>query len=233
MEGSQYSFSLTTFSPQGKLLQIEHAMAAVNNGHAAMGIKAKDGVCLVTEKRTPALADGRDFKKMQQLDEHVGMIYAGMNADMRLHAQYARKICQRYRSTYEEPIPVNQLVRDIANLMQEFTQQGGVRPFGVSLLVAGHDSQGFHLYQVDPSGLYIPWKATAIGKGAANAKSYLEKRYRADIELEDGTHTVLRTLKEGFDGQMKSSNIEVAKCEKGVFRLLSEDEVQEYLDEVL
>eukprot|EP01065_Artemidia_motanka_P035914 TRINITY_DN43819_c0_g1_i1.p1 TRINITY_DN43819_c0_g1~~TRINITY_DN43819_c0_g1_i1.p1 ORF type:complete len:234 (+),score=69.72 TRINITY_DN43819_c0_g1_i1:67-768(+) len=233
MAGGSYSFSLTTFSPQGKLLQIEHAMAAVNNGHTTLGIKAQDGVCLITEKRVPALADGRDFVKMQQLDDHAGFIYAGMGADMRLHAQRARVACQRYKAQYGEPIPIRQLVSQIADLMQEYTQASGVRPFGVSLLVAGHDSQGHHLYQVDPSGLFVAWKASAIGQGAGNAKSYLEKRYRADLELEDATHTALRTLKEGFDGQMKSTNIEVAKVQDGKFRILSEREIQEYLEEVL
>eukprot|EP01062_Namystynia_karyoxenos_P062682 TRINITY_DN55556_c0_g1_i1.p2 TRINITY_DN55556_c0_g1~~TRINITY_DN55556_c0_g1_i1.p2 ORF type:complete len:268 (+),score=109.63 TRINITY_DN55556_c0_g1_i1:104-805(+) len=232
MDGSAYSFSLTTFSPQGKLVQIEHAMAAVQSGHTTLGIKATDGVILVTEKRIPALADGKDFRKMQMLDDHVGLIYAGMNADMRLHAAEARRACQRYRMQYAEPIPVGQLVREIASVMQEYTQSGGVRPFGVSLLVAGYDTMGYHLYQVDPSGLFIPWKATAIGKGAANAKSYLEKRYAADTHLEDATHTALRTLKEGFDGQMKSTNIEVARVENGKFTVLDETDVQEYLDEM-
>jgi 20S proteasome subunit alpha 2 len=65
-----------------------------------------------------------------------------------------------------------------------------VRPFGVSLLVAGYDEDGPHLFQVDPSGTFFGWKATAIGKNFKNARSFLERRYREDMELEDAIHTV-------------------------------------------
>lgn len=80
-------------------------------------------------------------------------------------------------------------MRDIAAVMQEFTQSGGVRPFGVSLLVAGIDDDGPQLYQVDPSGAYFGWRASAIGKNFSNAKTFLEKRYSEDMELEDAIHT--------------------------------------------
>ncbi|CAI5953709.1 unnamed protein product, partial [Closterium sp. NIES-65] len=108
-----------------------------------------------------------------------------------------------------EGIPVSQLVRETAAVMQEFTQSGGVRPFGVSLLMAGYDSQGPHLYQVDPSGSYFAWKASAIGKNMTNAKTFLEKRYTEDMELEDAIHTAILTLKEGFEGQIAGDNIEI------------------------
>ncbi|KAI0241798.1 Protein phosphatase PP2A regulatory subunit B [Massospora cicadina] len=84
--------------------------------------------------------------------------------------------------------------------MQEFTQKGGVRPFGVSLLMAGYDTTGPSLYQVDPSGAYFPWKATAIGKNMINAKTFLEKRFDGEMEIEDAVHTAILTLKEGFEG---------------------------------
>lgn len=54
----------------------------------------------------------------------------------------------------------------------------------MSLLVAGYDSQGPQLYQVDPSGSYFAWKASAIGKNMTNAKTFLEKRYSDEMELE-------------------------------------------------
>eukprot|EP01106_Pelomyxa_sp_JSP_P003425 TRINITY_DN1519_c0_g1_i2.p1 TRINITY_DN1519_c0_g1~~TRINITY_DN1519_c0_g1_i2.p1 ORF type:complete len:140 (-),score=43.39 TRINITY_DN1519_c0_g1_i2:69-488(-) len=93
--------------------------------------------------------------------------------------------------------------------MQEFTQSGGVRPFGVSLLIAGYDHSGPQLYQVDPSGSFWGWKASAIGKNMPNAKTFLEKRYHEDMELEDAIHTALLTLKEGFEGQMTHHTVEV------------------------
>ena len=121
----------------------------------------------------------------------------------------------------------------MAHLMQEFTQSGGVRPFGVSLLLAGYnDNSGPRLFQVDPSGAYFEWKATAIGKNFVNAKTFLEKRFNEAMELEDAIHTALLTLKEGFEGAMTESNVEIGVvAQDGNFKILSGAEVRDYLDE--
>ena len=125
-----------------------------------------------------------------------------------------------------------ELTREIATVMQEFTQSGGVRPFGVSLLIGGVDDDGPQLYQVDPSGAYFGWKATAIGKNFANAKTFLEKRYSEEMELEDAIHTALLTLREGFEGEMTKDNIEVGVIgEDRKFRVLSPAEVADYFAE--
>merc|ERR1719253_1199864 len=117
--------------------------------------------------------------------------------------------------------------------MQEYTQRGGVRPFGISLLVGGIDEADGspHLYQVDPSGTYFAWKETAIGRNHLNAKNFLEKRYTEDMELEDAIHTALLTLREGFEGEMDSENIEVGVVRNGKFSVLSPEQIQDYLDE--
>lgn len=146
----------------------------------------------------------------------------------------ARKTAQAYFREYRETKPVGQLVKSTASVMQEYTQSGGVRPFGVSLLVAGMDGDGVpRLFQVDPSGAYFGWKATAIGKGYVNANNFLEKRYQEDMELEDAIHTALLTLREGFEGEMSGHNIEVGVVSKsdGKFRLLTPEQIQDYLDE--
>jgi 20S proteasome subunit alpha 2 len=113
----------------------------------------------------------------------------------------------------------------------------GVRPFGVSLLIAGFDEvAGAQLYQVDPSGSYWAWKASAIGKGMVNARTFLEKRYKEDVGLEDAVHTAILTLKEGFEGEMTENNIELSVVQviegKPVFRVLTPAEVKDYLGEV-
>eukprot|EP00916_Digyalum_oweni_P015014 GHVL01024518.1.p1 GENE.GHVL01024518.1~~GHVL01024518.1.p1 ORF type:complete len:157 (+),score=29.02 GHVL01024518.1:326-796(+) len=153
--------------------------------------------------------------------------------DFRVVIRKARKEAQAYMLTYQEPMPVPQISRSIAGLMQEFTQSGGVRPFGLSLLVAGYDEHGPHLYQVDPSGAYFGWKASVIGKNMVNAKTFLEKRYNASMELEDAIHTALLTLKEGFEGAMTENNIEIGIVgEDRKFKILSPAEVKDYLHEV-
>lgn len=136
-------------------------------------------------------------------------------------------------SGYGEVQPVLQLVQDTASVMQEYTQRGGVRPFGISLLVAGLDATGHPaLYQVDPSGAYFGWKATAIGKNYVSAKNFLEKRWTADMELEDAIHTALLTLREGFEGEMTAHNIEVGIVKQdGKFMVLEPNQIQDYLDE--
>merc|ERR1712084_17616 len=111
------------------------------------------------------------------------------------------------------------------------TWAGGVRPFGISLMIAGYDETGPQLFQVDPSGTYFGWKASAIGKNHVNAKTFLEKRYNEDIELEDAIHTAILTLKEGFEGAITAENIEIGVVrEDRKFRVLTAAEVQDYLE---
>jgi len=235
MGDSAYSFSLTTFSRTGKLLQIEYALNAVANGRTALGIAATDGVVIATDKKfSSALVEGESVSKVEKVTDGSGFVYAGVGPDYRVLVRKARKSAQAYFREYRETKPVGQLVKSTASVMQEYTQSGGVRPFGVSLLVAGMDGDGVpRLFQVDPSGAYFGWKATAIGKGYVNAKNFLEKRYQEDMELEDAIHTALLTLREGFEGEMSSHNIEVGVVSKsdGKFRLLTPEQIQDYLDE--
>merc|ERR1719362_369405 len=179
------------------------------------------------------LVDERSYQKIENISDNVGMAYAGMAPDSRVLLKRGRKMAQQYYTTYRELIPVSQIVREEAAVMQEFTQSGGVRPFGVSLMMAGFDDTGPQLFQVDPSGSYFAWKASAIGKNHVNAKSFLEKRYSEDIELEDAIHTAILTLKEGFEEAITAENIEIGIVGTDrKFRVLTPAEVQDYLGEV-
>ncbi|KVH95782.1 Proteasome A-type subunit [Cynara cardunculus var. scolymus] len=221
-------------SPSGKLVQIEHALTAVGSGQTSLGIKAANGVVIATEKKLPSiLVDESSVQKIQILTPNIGVVYSGMGPDSRVLVRKSRKQAEQYNRLYKEPIPVTQLVKETAAVMQEFTQSGGVRPFGVSLLVAGFDDKGPQLYQVDPSGSYFSWKASAMGKNVSNAKTFLEKRYTDDMELDDAVHTAILTLKEGFEGQISGKNIEIGiiGADK-TFRVLTPAEVEDYLQEV-
>lgn len=230
---SEAFYGLTTFSPSGKLVQIEYATMAAGKGTTALGVKATDGVVVAAKKKASSpLVDSSCIQKVFVLDDHVGCTYSGMGPDCRVLIDAARKKCQQYKLTYHEPIPVSQLVRGISALYQEFTQSGGVRPFGCSLLVSGVDTSGFHLYQLDPSGTFWTWKATAIGSGNSDAKSFLEKRYTEDMELEDAVHTALLTLKEGFDGKMTAENTQVGRVVGNRFEILTVEQLRDYLDQI-
>ncbi|KAI9001135.1 20S proteasome subunit [Trametes punicea] len=236
-DGGAYSYSLTVFSPSGKLVQIEHALAAVSSGTTSLGIKvlrqASNGIVIATEKKSSSiLIDDSMIDKVSVICPNIGIVYSGMGPDFRVLVAKARKSAQAYWKVYGEYPPTKVLTQEIANLMQQATHSGGVRPYGVSLLVAGWDiNQGPSLYQVDPSGSYWAWKASAIGKNMVNAKTFLEKRYAEafrhnppnwprltevvlhsyndDISLEDAIHTALLTLKEGFEGHMTEKTIEI------------------------
>lgn len=245
----RYSFSLTTFSPNGKLIQIEYALQAVNAGVTSVGIKAQNGIVLATEKkRTSELVDGETLTKIAAVTPDVGVVYSGMGPDFRVLVDKARKLAHsNYKMVYQEYPPTRAVVKEIARTVQEATQAGGVRPFGVSLLVAGYDAHsGYQLYQIDPSGSYYPWKATAIGKGSSSAKTFLEKRWNEELELEDAIHITLLTLKESIEGEMTGDNVEicivglpnddqlgfqgVVGAEGPRFRSLSPQEIQDRLD---
>ncbi len=187
---------------------------------------------MATEKKQKTcLHDDRSINKVESISKNVGMVYSGMGPDYRLLVKYARKLAQQYVTMYDDSIPTVQLVRRVADVMQEYTQSGGVRPFGVSLLIAGWDVDEDcpYLYQCDPSGAYFAWKATAIGKNHINGKTFLEKRYSEKLELEDAIHTAILTLKESFEGQMTEENIEIGVCNKEGFRKLTPSEVKDYL----
>jgi 20S proteasome subunit alpha 2 len=197
---------------------------------------------LATEKKSSSpLIDPPSLSKVSLITPNIGMVYSGMGPDYRVLVDKARKVSHTgYKRIYNEYPPTRILVQDVARVMQEATQSGGVRPYGVSLLIAGWDegidpefeevdagdvdthpddkktgkTGGIHkggpmLYQVDPSGSYFPWKATAIGKSATSAKTFLEKRYTEGLELEDAVHIALLTLKETIEGEMNGETVEI------------------------
>ncbi|VDO33580.1 unnamed protein product [Onchocerca flexuosa] len=230
-ESDHYGFSLTTFSPSGKLMQIEYALNAVKNGQPSVGLRASDGVVLATENKISILYE--DQPKVEKISQHIGCVYSGMGPDYRILVKKARKLAMEYELMYGEEIPTTQLVTKLAAVMQEYTQSGGVRPFGVSMLVAGWDHEPNPgrplLFQCDPSGAYFAWKATALGKNDVNAKTFLEKRFSDALELDDGIHTALLTLRESFDVGMTEDNVEIAVCNKNGFMRLSKQQVKDHL----
>ena len=209
-----------------------------------------NGVVLATEKKsTSPLVDAQSQSKVSLITPDIGMVYSGMGPDYRILVDKARKVSHTgYKRIYNEYPPTRILVQDVAKVMQEATQSAGIRPYGVSLLVAGWDDGiepevettkmdedgqpkkvsgktggilkgGPSLYQVDPSGSYFPWKATAIGKSATSAKTFLEKRYTEGLELEDAVHIALLTLKETIEGEMNGDTVEIGKLYREPFSL--------------
>lgn len=190
-----YDRTSTMFSPDGRLLQVEYAKKTVKQGSSAIGIVCKDGVILVADKRVnEPLIIPASVEKVFQVDDHIGATASGILSDGRILIDRARLIAQQHRVTYDEPVDTTTLVRDICDIKQSFTQFGGARPFGVSILFAGVNSEP-ELYLTDPTGIYFQYKATAIGEAENEIKEVLNKEYKDTMNIEEGIKLAIKSLK--------------------------------------
>lgn len=177
-------------------------MQAIDNAGAAVGILAKDGVVIAAEKKITSklLATPRISEKLYVIDDHVAVAVAGLTADANVLIDYLRRTAANYKLTFQEPQPIEQLVRTVCDAKQMYTQQGGLRPFGVSFLFAGFDRHhGFQLYRSDPSGNYGAWRATAIGQNNKAATSLLVSEFNQDLSLQDSLELAVKVLVKTMD----------------------------------
>jgi len=199
----RYDSSLTVFSPEGHLIQVEHAHRAVEHGTAAVAVRCRDCVVLAVERKQVArLQDPTSVQKIFDVDEHTVVTYAGLTADARVLIDRARLESQSYRLTYGAPPSVERLSRTVAGVLQEHTQSGGTRPFGVSLIITGKDGTGYHVFQCDPSGVYMEWKALAVGNNSKTLMEYMEKAFQ---EKEPETEAEALELVKGALGEITES----------------------------
>lgn len=163
------------------------------------------------KKLTSILVDESSIHKVDKLCEYMGVSYSGIGPDFGAVLLKARKDVAKYHATYQDRITPYYLCKQIATLFQEYTQSGGVRPFGIGLIVGGFDENNEpQIFQIEASGAYYCWKATALGRGAKEAKQFLEKTYADDLDIGDATHTAIKALKNSFEGALTEKNIEVA-----------------------
>lgn len=212
-----YDWAITVFSPDGRLFQVEYAREAVKRGTTTVGVKFKDGVVLVVDKRiTSRLIEPDSIEKIFKIDDHIGCATSGLVADARALVERARIEAQINRLTYEEPIQVKTLARKICDFKQTYTQYGGVRPFGTALLIGGVDASGPHLFATDPSGAMMEYKATAEGEGRSEAISYLEENYRENMGLRKATEMGVEAIKAARKG--REGKVEIGIVSKKGFR---------------
>jgi len=229
-----YDRALTIFSPDGKLYQVEYAAEAVRRGWTSLGLASDHGAVIVAERRKVApLHDVLNLEKIFIIDNHIGATFSGMGHDGRVLIDYARLIAVRHRLVYDEAIDVELLVRYICDIKQAYTQQGGVRPFGVSLIIAGIGKRGVELYRTEPSGLYFKYYAVAAGSGEQNAIGYIEKHYRKDMKVHDLIILGLRALRAALEEPLTVERVELGyiDAEEKVFKKVSVEETQKLLEE--
>lgn len=225
-EGMGYDRVVTVFSPDGRLFQVQYAMEAVKRGATVVGIVAKDGIALVADKKVlHPLVHSRSIEKISKIDDRIGAATIGLVADGRKLIDEARLEAQRHKLIYDEPIMVHQLVKDVSNYMQIFTQYGGLRPFGVTILIGGFDEKP-KLFEVDPSGTPTEWKSTAIGEGRTQAMKILESRYKESISTEEAIKLGVNALEEVLKDKFQMGRIAAAVVTEQGFKSLSQSELE-------
>ena len=230
--GRGYDMAITQFSPEGRLFQVEYAIEAVRRGATAIVCKNNESVVFAVEKKSSELQETIGSEKIFKIDNHIGAAISGLTADARVLIDRARVQAQVNLLNYDEKISVKDSTLNICEYLQLFTQNAGVRPFGVSLLVAGVDADGkTSLYLTDPSGAMWGYKAFAIGSGANEARAYLEENNKEDINEEDLKLLPLRALKELMGDNLNINTCDIAYIlkEDVNFRLLSLAEKEELL----
>jgi len=230
---SEYDRGVNTFSPEGRLFQVEYAIAAINLGSTAIGIQTAEGVVLAAEKRiSSSLLVPASVQKIVEIDGHIGCAMSGLTADARTLIDHGRVYSQNYRFTYDEPIQVESLTQGICDLALRFgedrdDEDAMSRPFGVALLIAGVDERGPQLFHTDPSGTFLQYMAKAIGSGSEGAQQQLEQEYHKSMTLEEAEVVAVTVLRQVMEEKLESFNIEVGvvTTKDKVFKLYPENKI--------
>mmetsp|Transcript_2038 Transcript_2038/g.7611 ORF Transcript_2038/g.7611 Transcript_2038/m.7611 type:complete len:239 (+) Transcript_2038:3507-4223(+) len=198
----RYDSRTTIFSPEGRLYQVEYALESVNHAGTCLGIRTKSGVLLASEKKilSKLLEQGNTPEKLLKVDKHIVIAIAGLNADAMILVNLARLTARRYSAKFGQPIPVENLVQELSDHKQGYTQFGGLRPYGVAFLFAGWDRKGgFQLFHSEPSGNFSAWKATAIGASSQAAQAMLKSDYHEELDLKAAKNLATRVLEKTMD----------------------------------
>ncbi|EPY51517.1 20S proteasome component alpha 5 [Schizosaccharomyces cryophilus OY26] len=233
MTRSEYDRGVNTFSPEGRLFQVEYAIEAIKLGSTAIGVKTKEGVVLGVEKRLSSpLMESYSVEKLFEIDTNIGCAISGLTADARTIIDHARVQAQNHRFTYDEPQGVESITQSVCDLALRFgegeedEERIMSRPFGVALLLAGIDEHGPQLYHSEPSGTYFRYEAKAIGSGSEPAKTELVKEYHKDMTLQEAEVLILKVLRQVMEEKLNSKNVQLASVtsDKG-FHIYTDDEM--------
>lgn len=232
---NQYDTDITTWSPAGRLYQVEYAMEAVNQGSAAVGVKSKNYVVLAALKRSPTAELSSYQEKVFTLHRHMGMAITGLISDGRNLARFIRTEAMNHDYLYGSDVPVSRIADALGDKHQRHIISGAKRPFGVGLLIAGYDRQGAHLFQTSPSAEVYDFKATAMGVRSQAARTYLEKHFQ-EFETANLDELVLHSLRalgstapEGVELNIRNTTLAVVGVDQA-FKILNEEEARKYLD---
>ena len=229
-----YDRGITIFSPDGRLYQVEYAREAVKRGTASVGVRTAGGVVLAVDKRIRSpLMERTSVEKIHKADDHIGIASAGHVADARQLIDFARRQAQINQLRYGEPIGVETLTKSVTDHIQQYTQVGGARPFGVALIIGGVEDGQPRLYETDPSGTPYEWKALAVGADRGEIEDYLEEHYDEQMDLDGGIGLALSALASANEGVLSPEGIGAATidAETATFREVTDEELESHLAE--
>jgi proteasome alpha subunit len=238
MQGQQqqaYDRGITIFSPDGRLYQVEYAREAVKRGTPSVGVRTGEGVVLAVDKRSRSpLMEADSIEKLHKVADHVGIASAGHVADARRLIDFARRRAQVEELRYEEPVDTEVLTKAVTDNIQQYTQMGGVRPFGAALLIGGVANGEPRLFETDPSGTPNEWKAVAIGADRSEIQDYLEEHWEPDMELDAGIELALAALASSREDPLEAAELAlgVVGTDTAQYQRLTEDEIGSHLEAV-
>jgi proteasome alpha subunit len=226
-----YDRTATMFSPEGHLLQVEYAEKTVRLGSSSIGMVCTDGVFIIVDKRVEdKLIILKTASKIYEIDKHLIASVAGIVSDARVLIERAQLLSQQHRVTYDSPIEPELVVKDLANIKQQFTQYGGARPFGVSLMIAGINGTKPELYTSDVTGNYFSYHANSIGQNDAIIKEKLREKYKQSLTIKQGVKLALEILKEVYKEKLDVSKYELGyiKTDGEKINRVEGDEIKEF-----
>ncbi|MBI4145802.1 archaeal proteasome endopeptidase complex subunit alpha [Candidatus Woesearchaeota archaeon] len=230
-----YDRAITMFSPDGRLLQVEYAKKTVRQGSTAIGMVCSDGILLVADKRiVDRLVIPESVEKIFQIDDHIAATASGILSDARVLIERAQLKAQQHKVTYDTPVDTVTVVKDICSLKQICTQSGGLRPFGVSIILAGIDREGPKLFETDPTGIYFQFRATVIGEGEQEIEEILDQEFNEKMTIEEGLKLALGALNKILDKNFSVDRIDAAYITNAEqkFNKIKKDKLEKILREV-
>jgi proteasome alpha subunit len=221
-----YDRAATMFSPNGHILQVEYAEKTIRLGSASIGMISKDGVVIVSDRRQKdELVIEESANKINEIDEYLICVSAGISSDARVLVDKARVLAQQHRVTYDSAPNTEAIVRDIADLKQQFTQYGGGRPFGVSMMFAGVKG-GSSLYVTDITGNYLKYRACAIGESDEKIRNLLKEKYSDNLSSDNAISLALNIFKKIHGEKFNIGRFDVVVLSKEGIRKFGKEELK-------
>lgn len=212
--GNRYPYF---YGPEGRLVLVDSALEAVNRGSTTIGIKTPNFALLASHIK-PIRPLVEPSEKVFAIDGHAGATGSGYIGDILQLIDELRLEAQKHRLSFESPIDIGSLAKHLGAYLHNYTIYA-VRPQAASVIVAGADQTGVHMYQVDPSGTYFRGAGFAIGQSADAALDVVQRDYSADMTVEQAVQLSNRAIEKAL-GERPVVGIGVVTAKDRQFRRL-------------